>query len=637
MTKSEKLFEMLQYIREYPYLTAQDLARLCDVSERGVYRYIKTLSKAGYSIRYKDGGYRLLEGDVNLLNRASIDTLKAVRELLPISLEYCDSEELRRHGKEFMELLDNNLPKGKSKVSGEMLIVPNGTKVSNYGGTVTIGHSSKPGAINPLINGETISVTLMNLIFSNLVEFDSSLRPVPGVAKSWEVSEDELLWTFFLRKDVRFHDGHPLTVNDVIFTYESIMNSQKAAGNSDQYGMIDKFEAEGDYTLKVFLKYSFAPLIYRMGTSIVPKHLLEHADMNNTEFNRKPVGSGPFKLTEWAKDDTIALEANRDYFQKGRPILNKLIFKTYPDRQEAINAISQGEMDIALQLVASDLSFISKRGLFRVYPVPTPSYYAIVFDLNDPVLRDARVRKALDFAIDRDSIIKNQLKGYSKICTGPFAVDSWAYDENVQPTEWNIEKAKELLEQAGWQDTDGDGILDKDGEPLEISLSIPNISDSMERISVTMKAQLMKVGIKLKLVYMRDSEPNGEKFQAMLAMIVGGADPDYSNQIWHSKGARNLTSYSNSYVDHLLEQGREITDLEERKAIYHKIHRIIHDDCPAIFMFTGTGFIGSNYHFRNANFSSMLHLINSIRDWQIIHAEQEGTNHERRQEIGVNF
>ncbi|MFC1718387.1 ABC transporter substrate-binding protein [Candidatus Poribacteria bacterium] len=636
MAKSEKLFEMLRLIKEYPDLNVRDLAQLCNVSERGIYRYINTLSRAGIPVRLQDGGYRLSEDRFDILERADVRKLEAVKDVLSIGMKHCSNDELIRHARDFIDLIDENLPGTKSRPPGEMTVVPDGVRAANYGGTVRIGHSSRPDIINPILTFETISATLMNLIFSSLVEFDESMRPVPSLAKSWEVSSDGLVWTFFLRDDVRFHDDHPLTVQDVEFTYSAIMNHGNTSQKSERYGMIDRIEIEGDYIFRAILKHPFAPFIHVINEIIVPKHLLENVDLHNTSFNQRPIGSGPFKLVEWTEDDTIVLEANRRYFRKGRPILDKLVFKTYPDRQAAIKAVSQGELDITLNLAASDLAFVSRRRAFRVYPVPTPAYYAITFSLNDPIFEDPRVRKALDYAIDRDSIVKNQLKGYSKICTGPFAVDSWAYNPEVESSPYDIKKARELLAQAGWRDSDGDGLLDKDGEPFEFSLAMPNISDSIERIAVAIRAQLMKVGVKAKLIYADASELYSTPSQATLAMIITSADPDHAYRFWHSKnGDANLASYENKFVDDLLELGRQTSELGKRKSIYHRVHKIIHDDCPALFLASGREFIGSNYRFRDARFPSMPYFLTTMKDWQIVDEEKEGAGYERQQKTGV--
>ncbi len=635
MTKSEKLFEMLELVREYSNLNVTDLARLCDVSERGIYRYLNTLSRAGFLIRFQNGGYKLQEDYSDILRKADPEDLEALKVLLSEGMRVCEDAQIVERGRRLMELV--GLPAGRERRPNEIEIVPEGVRAAYPGGTITIGHSSKPDIINPVLTSETISVNLMSLIFSHLVKFDAAQRLVPDLAESWEISKDGLVWTFFLRDDVKFHDGHPLTTHDVEFTYRAIMDPQNMSPMAERYDLIDRIETEGDYIFRVILKYPFAPFMHRLNRAIAPRHLLENADLRNTSFNRHPVGSGPFKLADWTEDDTIILDANEEYFRRGRPVLDRLIFKTYPDREAALRAIAHGDMDIALELAASDLLFVSKRRAFRVYSAPGAFYYAIILNLKSPISSDIRVRKALDYAIDKDSIIKNQLKGHSRRCTGPFDVNSWSYNSDVQPTRYDVEKAKELLERAGWVDTDGDGVLDKDGEPFEFLLTVPNISDSLERIAVAVRAQLMKVGIKVKLVYIDDSKLYRTPFEMILTKIAAGADPDCAYRFWHSEGGdANLASYENRFVDDLLELGRRTTDLERRKAVYHRIHEIIHDDCPAIFLASGCEFIGSNYRFRDARFSSLVHFLTTVKDWQIVEGEREDTIHKRHEKVKLS-
>jgi peptide/nickel transport system substrate-binding protein len=211
---------------------------------------------------------------------------------------------------------------------------------------VTIGHSSKPDIINPILTSETISVNLMNLIFSDLVKFDSAGRPIPDLAEGWQVSEDGLVWTFFIRDDVSFHDGHPLTAYDVEFTYRAIMDLKNRSPLAERYGLVDEVAADGDYIFRIVLKYPCASLLHRLSRAIAPKHLLANADLHDTPRNRHPVGSGPFRLVDWAEDDTIILDANRAYFHEDRPILDRLVFRAYPDRKAALQAITRGEIDV---------------------------------------------------------------------------------------------------------------------------------------------------------------------------------------------------------------------------------------------------------------------------------------------------
>jgi len=626
MPKSERLFDMLQFIREYPNLNATDLSRLCGVSERGIYRYLNTLERAGISVRFQNGGYRLQEDYNDIPGKADPEDLKALQVLLSEGMRVCEDEHVVERGRRLLELIGIGSLEGRKERPNEIEIIHAGVAAAYPGGTIAIGHSSKPDIINPVLTSETISVNLMNLIFSSLVEFDSIQHPVPDLARGWEISRDGLTWMFFLRDNVKFHDGHPLTAHDVAFTYRSIMDPKNMSPLAERYGLVDKIETEGDYLFRIILKRPFAPFIHRLNRAIAPRHLLENADLYSTPFNRNPVGSGPFRLVDWTEDDTIMFEANKEYFKKNRPILDRLIFKTYNNRKAALQAIIRGEMDMALDLAASDLLSASRRRAFRVYSAPGASYYAIIFNLKDPVFKDIRVRKALDHAIDKESIIENQLKGHSKICTGPFGVNSWAYNPYVQPTPCDVEKAGELLQQADWRDTDGDGVLDKGGEPFEFSLTVPNISDNLERIAVAVRAQLMKVGVRVGLVYMDNSELYKTPFQAILSRVATGADPDYESNFWHSKSTNmNLASYESKFVDDLLELGRQTMDLEKRKTIYHRIHEIIHDDYPAIFLASGCEFIGSNYRLRDARFSSLVHFLTTMKDWQIIGKEKEDT------------
>ena len=156
MAKSERLFEMLRYIREYPHLTIQDLSRLCNVSERGIYRYINTLSRAGFPVRLQNGGYKLPESKFDLLDSVDVRNLEAVKDLLLIGMKHCDDSHLIKHGKDFMELIDENLPWKNKRNSDEMTVLPVGARATNYGGVVRIGHSSKPDIINPILTSETI-------------------------------------------------------------------------------------------------------------------------------------------------------------------------------------------------------------------------------------------------------------------------------------------------------------------------------------------------------------------------------------------------------------------------------------------------------------------------------------------------
>jgi peptide/nickel transport system substrate-binding protein len=186
------------------------------------------------------------------------------------------------------------------------------------------------------------------------------------------------------------------------------------------------------------------------------------------------------------------------------------------------------------------------------------------------------------------------------------------------------------LGQAGWRDVNG--VLTRDGKPFEVSIGVLNTSDVIERIASSIEAQFAGVGIQVKRSRMDDSElfAHGTTFQAIVAMIASGTDPEYARRTWHSgSGHANLASYRNSFVDDLMDLGRQTAELEKRKAIYHKVHEMIHDDCPAIFLASAYEYIGSRYQFRD-RFTSTMHFLSTVRDWQIRHSilEEKEVFHE---------
>jgi len=618
VTKTEKIFEMLEFVREYPNLTSKDIAHLCDISERAVYRYINTLSRVGFHIRHQNGGYRLQEDPSDVLRKSGIDGLEALKVLIAEGIKHSKDRQAVEYGKRFMTAIEKSLPTGRRRRPFQIEIADRDSDIEQRGGELIIGHCSKPDIINPILTTSSISANLMNLIFSQLVDFDHDQRPIPDLAKKWSVSKDGREWTFLLRDDVKFHDGHPLTAHDVEFTFRSLMDPQNESPKAERYEIVDRIEMDGDYALRIVLKRPHAPFIYVLGQSIVPKHLLEGVDLRETQFNQNPVGSGAFRFAEWTEDDTIVLEANADYFVSERPILDRLVFKAYPDRDTEIQAITKQKMDIGLDLGASDLLALGNNQTFRIYATSGSSYYAVMLNVKDPLFSDMRVRKALDHAIDRDAIVKNQLKGHSRISTGPFSVDSWAYNNDIEAIPYSIEKARELLHEAGWHE-DEDGILYNSDQPFEFTLAVPSTSYMLERIAVAIRAQLMKAGIRVILEYSDDQEAQETGRQALLTRIVAGSEPDRAYRFWHSKSrTSNFSFYESNLVDDLLEKSRKTTDMEERKVIYHKIHEIIHDECPAIFLASGCEFIGSNYVFNDAEFSSVEYFLTTMQNWQLV-------------------
>ena len=216
-----------------------------------------------------------------------------------------------------------------------------------YGGTLVWGVAYKPTIINPILTTQSVSASLQDLIFNQLIRLNAKGEIEPDLAQSWEISDDGLIYTFHLRKGVKFHDGVECTAEDVKFTFDKIIDPQINSPFRPPFQLVKEFKAIDKYTFEVVLNKPSTPFIYNLIRPIAPKHLLENRDLKNTAFNFQPIGTGPFKFKSWSKDDQIILEYNPDYYE-GRPYLDRIIVKTYSDSRQLWSALMRQEVDLVM-------------------------------------------------------------------------------------------------------------------------------------------------------------------------------------------------------------------------------------------------------------------------------------------------
>jgi peptide/nickel transport system substrate-binding protein len=575
MPKSEKLFEFLRLITEYPNLRAADLAQLCDVSERGIYRYINTLERAGIPVRLIDGGYRT-DADTSFSVANDSEDAGIIRTSLIGAMNDTPDPRIRRRCQAMIREIDKFYPtlkNGRQHIS----ILPKGVK--GRGGMLTIGHGSTPLLMNPLETNDSISMDIMSLVFSSLVKVDKNGAISPDIAKSWEVSEDGLLWTIYLKRDIQFHDNHPLTAKDVAFTYKSLMDSRMAS----RYSFIEGVTASNN-VVKLKLRHPYYCLD-KLDFPILPEHL----DLFSGAFGRKPIGSGPYMVSEWA--DVITLEKNQNYYVPDRPILDRLIFKPLLDKKAALEAMTNGKIDLALNVMSNDMFALSGSSVFRIYPIRDNTFYILTLNTNKPPFDNRDNRYAICHGIDIDSLIERQLKGHGEPCTGPFPVDSWAYNTSVERRCYSPEKTRARLDGA------------------ELIMGVPAFRDAVDRLAYAIRAQLIKAGVSVKTV-----QEEVEGCHMLLQRLSCSTDPDSVSKYFATDGDWNVFSYSDNSIDQCFATGRR--GLEQRKDAYHKIHQTLHEDCPAIFLATGREYIGSRYNLSGI-LDSPKRPMDSIQDWCI--------------------
>lgn len=464
-----------------------------------------------------------------------------------------------------------------------------------YGDTMVDSSIGEPATLNPVLASDSASFNVIGMIFNGLVKYDKDLKLTGDLAERWTVSADSKLITFYLKKGVKWQDGEEFTSADVKFTYDSFMDPKVKTSYRSSFELVAGVDTPDKYTVKVRYKKPYAPALESWGMSIIPSHLLKDKDLNTAEFNRKPVGTGPYRFKSWTTAQSVELTANKDYFE-GEPYITNYIYRIIPDQSVQFMEMMAGSLDT--MLLNSDLYFTRAatdrfNKNFNKYQIKAFQYVYLGFNFRNPLFGDKRVRQALSFAINKKDLIDGVKRGLAEKITGPYIPGTWAYNENAVSYDYNMEKARDLLAAAGWI-KGKDGMLEKDGKKFEFTLMTNQGNKEREQIATIIQQQLLQLGIKAEVrilawnIFITEFIDR-KKFDAIVMGWTTGRDPD-NYDIWHSSktkdGEFNFISYANPEVDKLLEQGRTTFDIKAREKTYKRIHEIIADDAPYVFLYT---------------------------------------------------
>jgi peptide/nickel transport system substrate-binding protein len=466
-----------------------------------------------------------------------------------------------------------------------------------YGDALIEGSIGEPSVLIPMLAGDSASHEVAGLVFNGLVKYDTDLNIIGDLAESWDISKDGLAMTFHLRKGVMWTDGVEFTADDVMYGYKTIIDPRTPTAYSEDFKQVKKAEVLDRYTFRVTYEKPFAPALSSWASALVilPKHLLEGKDITKSELTRNPVGMGPYKLNKWIAGQELILDSNRQYFE-GRPYIDHFIYRVIPDPATMFLELQTGGIDM-MGLTPIQYTKQTETDFFRKnfckFRYPQFAYTYMAFNLKHPFFKDKRVRQAIAYAIDKSEIIDVVLFGLGSPATGPYVPNTWPYNPNVKKYEYNPEKAKQLLEEAGWKDTDGDGILDKDGRPFKFTI-LTNMGNKLRMNTATIiQWKLAQIGIQVEIRALEWSTFINEfvdkrRFEAVILGWSIGLDPDQYD-IWNSGKTKekefNFASYSNPEVDRLLEEGRRTFNIEERKKAYFRIQEILAEDLPYIFLY----------------------------------------------------
>ncbi|AUS07887.1 ABC transporter substrate-binding protein [Laceyella sacchari] len=465
--------------------------------------------------------------------------------------------------------------------------------------TLIYGRGEDAKLLDPSLvtDGESTKVT--DQIFDNLVEYaDGSTDVVPSLAESWEASEDAKVWTFKLRKDVKFHDGTPFNAEAVVFNFERWADKnhpQHKGGDFPYYAYmfggykgdpghkIKSVTAVDEFTVKFELTSPQAPFLQNLAMSAFGIASPTAVKKDPIAFTRNPVGTGPFKLKEWKKNDTITLVKNGSFWRKGEPKLDKVIFKVIPDNSARFTALKSGDVDIIDGLNPTDVAPAEKDSKLQVFKQVGMNVGYLAFNTEKKPFDNPKVRQAFNHAVNKEALIKNFYSGLAKPAINPMPEFMLGYNKDVKDYEFNLDKAKQLLAEAGY----ADGM---EVEFFAMTAPRPYMPDG-KKIAEYIQADLAKIGVKAKIVthdwqiYL-DKTGKGEHQMALFGWNGDNGDPDNFLYVLLDKDntrmpdAANIALYKNDELHDLLIRAQELSDEKQRAELYMKAQEIIKRDAP---------------------------------------------------------
>ena len=472
-------------------------------------------------------------------------------------------------------------------------------KQLQQGGKLVIGSLQEPNTLNPLLSDLMATSEVANLIFSGLIVMNDRGQWLPDLAmevptiSNGGVSPDGLTITYKLRFGVTWHDGTPFTAEDVKFTWQVIMDPQNKVVSREGYDKIIAVDTPDRQTIVLRFREFYAPYMTLFST-VLPKHALSgKGEIAKAAFNRAPIGTGPFKFNDWSIAEAITLEANSSY-HRGRPRLDNIIYRVIPDMMILLTQLKTGDLDIVSNIALSQIEQVKALDGIRTVVTTSLIWENLAFNHDQTMFKDARVRQAVMAAIDRQAIVNLVLKNAATVAVTDLNPLSWAYNQAVPPVARDVNRARELLTQAGWI-PGADGIFIKDGQKLSFTLSTTAGNKIREAAGSLIAQQLKEAGIlaEVRLVdvpaFFGDTLKN-RRFEAAMYAWVMGTDPD-NYTFWHSRHipgrssgyeGQNYSGWSNPEVDQLLEKGRRTVNMEERKQIYYRLQDLIIQEAPVV-------------------------------------------------------
>jgi peptide/nickel transport system substrate-binding protein len=580
--------------------------------------------------------------------RSGIDDLKKLQEQEAQANPPPNVEEALR--------LQNTGPEPNAKIIAALGRLPTDPSQIDWDGGLTHHMRGDVKSTNPILSSSVYDADLLTLAYEGIMTFDWELKPFANASmvQSWQSSKDGMYEKVVMRKDLTWSDGKPVTAHDVAFSFRAIMNPDVPAtavrSGTDQLRWVEAYD---DHTIVYFHKEPLATNSWNINFPIIAKHIYEDSIKDDptlqnspyhVKYEEKPVVNGPYVIAERQRGQELVLKRRESYYMhdgkevRHKPYLEEIRMRVIPDPNTALLAFKGGDIDEMELLPEQWVNQTTDQDFYRRNTKTTAlewTYYFFGWNCRSPYFSDRRVREAMSYAFDHQEMLENLLYGLNERCTGNFHPTApWASKKPKKIYEQDFDKAEELLEQAGWTDSDGDGIRDKiiDGRLRRFEFSIICLNTS-ERIKICnlLKQNLDQIGVvcnvrPLEFVTLMDISQKHD-FDAEFAGWSAGAHPDTSENLWTTPAidhGRNYVQYSNAYVDGLFELAKQVEGAKERRQqirekyklaevdiqpdasreeCYGKIDDLIYADQPYTFLFHRASFYGFNKAIRGYKFS----------------------------------
>lgn len=497
----------------------------------------------------------------------------------------------------------------------------------NYGGTFTWATFSDPIDFNPLLSSDSASTDVTQLMFRALYKYNDKLQVVPDIATAMpEISKDGKTMTIKMRKDVKWHDGKPVTSQDMKFSIEFAQDKKTGSPRIASFERIESASCPDDYTLVIKFKQVDSSIMDTLSQKyMIPKHIWEKVDRNKPKesvYNKgQAVGNGPYKLVEWKPTERVVLEAFKDYYL-GRPNFDKVVILNSGSQATAMLKVETGEADM-VYVPESDIARMKTKTNINMHVLDRPSFDRMIFNMRNPMFSDKKVRQAIAHGLNKQALISGIYKGLASPAEGSYHPKLAGFNPNIKKFDYNIATAKKLLDEAGWK-VGADGIREKNGQKFKFTLITNRGNIIREKAIVLIQRQLKVLGIEVETRILEwNTLLNKYYYPLKFDAVFIGWNTNITNDqsaLYYSdkvKGFGNQGGFANNRVDEICDAIKSTMDMNEQIKLARELQSIVAEEQPWTHIAYRKDGWAINKRIKNVKMVDILNFNSTIDDWYV--------------------